>query len=786
MLKPRLTPRDLSRFKGALQKAIGRFLPGYRPVAGPIPEPGAAYTLPLLYRGRPLGHLSLISEEGAARLSKELEALLPKIAASALDMASLHKALATDRETGLMNRERFLGIVAKSMGTERGVQRSPRSFDADAEPQLVLALAQASGKPGHGPSLAEVAEALGSIEELAALARLGDHRLGALFRSGPMEAKAALESARAQILGRFPSGGYLSAYAAFPQDLSFEPGARQKSRKELAGVLMERADTALHFGAGRRGPAPVIGFGELVASYGQVVQVLPQERVVINLGGPMGAIPGQVFAVTSETGEPKGEITVFETGEAYSLAHVTGGRGARLTGGDRLAFSRMDWSLEPGDEMEAKAGFEREGFTKNLSRLSDTGRPLTVALVRLDDHERLAAVAGQEEIKKRLDSLMTAALALDREAPEILVEWGPGTLALAWTEIAPQTAKSRAEALVASLKGRAPSSAGLVHWPAKALKPEALLAAAQKTLVEAAMTGPETVVEFGPQTLNISGDHRFDEGDLEGALEEYFKGLSMDPPLPGRLNLLNSLGVCHGRLGDQAAAMAAFEEVAKLDPENLMGHFNIGCSCLISGRLEEALEAFVRAEEIEPENFQVLFNLGKTALELGDLQKALASLTKAAELKDRHGRVHRLLGKAKMLSGDRPGALAAYKRAVKFNPDDSDSLSALGALFLDSDNDQEVALSLFQRSVELDPTNSLFRRRLGMLLYQLGDYDAAERHLRLAMEYGCREDDVKRHLASLAAGEPAEDEKGESEAAKPASPKPGEDTKSSSSGESLA
>jgi tetratricopeptide (TPR) repeat protein len=226
----------------------------------------------------------------------------------------------------------------------------------------------------------------------------------------------------------------------------------------------------------------------------------------------------------------------------------------------------------------------------------------------------------------------------------------------------------------------------------------------------------------------------------------------MEPPLQSRLNLLNSLGVCHARMGDQAAAMAAFGEVARLAPDNLMARFNMGCSHLMAGRLEEALEAFSEAEAIEPDNFQVLFNLGKTALELGDFQKALPALSRAAERKDRHGRVHKLLGQARLLSGDRAGALAAFKMAVKHNPDDADSLSSLGALFLDSGNDQEVALSLFQRSVELDPTNSLFRRRLGTLLFELGDFSVAERHLRLAVEYGCREDDVRRSLESIEAG----------------------------------
>jgi hypothetical protein len=43
-----------------------------------------------------------------------------------------------------------------------------------------------------------------------------------------------------------------------------------------------------------------------------------------------------------------------------------------------------------------------------------------------------------------------------------------------------------------------------------------------------------------------------------------------------------------------------------------------------------------------------------------------------------------------------------------------------------------------------------------MLLYQLGDFDLAERHLRLAVEYGCREEDVRSRLASLSAEDSAE------------------------------
>ena len=40
--------------------------------------------------------------------------------------------------------------------------------------------------------------------------------------------------------------------------------------------------------------------------------------------------------------------------------------------------------------------------------------------------------------------------------------------------------------------------------------------------------------------------------------------------------------------------------------------------------------------------------------------------------------------------------------------------------------------------MELDPSNSLFRQRLGRLLYDMGRYRDAEHHLKSALEYSNR------------------------------------------------
>jgi tetratricopeptide (TPR) repeat protein len=728
---------------------MARCLPGYRFSVGLFPEDWAQVTAQVSFRGSVFGLASCCLNGDGEKAPVDVFNLWPALVESALEKVALRKALVTDAETGLDNGLVFRDRLRRALG---GADASPRPlglWDADQAPSLVLALAEAGGDgPPGARALLAVAGALKSVPEAVCLARLGDRRLGLLFRAPVGEAQARLDQARAMILQNKSSPPLLAGYALHPQDLALDPAGPFFRASEAAEALTSKAATALRFAYGRPQPAPVIGFGQLVASYGRISQVLPQSRVVINLGAPMGALPGQVFSVVGQDGGGRGEITVFETAESFSLAHAPESRPARPAAGDRLVFSRVDWSGHPASFSDNSETLQAENFLQSLIKLAGGGRELVCALARIDDCERLAAVAGDDEVDARVALVLKEARDPSRPAPELSAKWGRGTAALAWTGLGVDAAGAIAGDLIRRLRGRASVSLALVGWPSPVLTPETLMSAARKTLVESAMTGSGVAAVFGPQTLNISGDHLLDEGDLDGAMAEYRRGLLLDP---GQLNLLNSLGVCHARLGEHAAAISSFEDVIRLDPGNLMAHFNKGCSLILSGRLEEAEECLAAAKKIAPDNFEVLFHLGRTKLELERPDEALADLARASRLEGHRGAVYRLLGRARLLTSDRDGALEALKKAVKYNPDDPDSLSDLGALFLETANDQEVALSLFQKSVELDPTNSLFRQRLGRLLYQMGDFPSAEHHLKAAVDYGCRAEEVRGQLAELLA-----------------------------------
>ncbi|MDR3204351.1 MAG: tetratricopeptide repeat protein [Deltaproteobacteria bacterium] len=750
---PILRPDDLVKFRRVFCQAIHRFLPDYHVAVGPTPESSAVLSAPLTYLGRSLGYVSLRLAENAAQAPQAILDLWPEVALAALESVALKKALITDRFSGLNNIDYFMAKLRRLTLPSVAGPKALRLWDGAEAPGLALVLMEI-GRDERSPFKRELKILIDIARKRLkplSLARAAPRRLAALVALSPEEVKIRLENLWAGITAECPLWRYVCSAALYPQDLAFESSERYHQYNDAAGSLMDKAAVALEFAQSLRVPPPLICFGDLINSSGQIIQILPQDRMVVNLGATMGARPGQVFVVSGREGEPKGEITIFETTETLSLAFSNTGRsGERFSAGDKLTFSRLDWSREvsEGTDFEKKRDLERDSFLRHLMALAHKGQNLTLALVRLDDYDKLRALAGEEDTERRFEDAIGEALKNLSLAPEISVGWEAGTAAVVWLfeDENQEKVKPLASELVKALSLKAPSSMGLVSWPNPAVKPEGLIQASFKALMEASMTGSQSAIFFGPKALNISGDHLFDEGDLRGAMEDYRKGLLLDP---GYLNLLNSLGVCHGRLDEHKEALAAFDEVLALDPQNLMAHFNKGFSLLKAGRLEEALSSLKKADDLDKGNYEVLFHLGRTALELGEVDLALDALNRASETKGRHGEIYRLIGRAKLVKGDGDGARNAFKKAVKFDPDDAESLSSLGVLFLEQSADQEVALSLFQRSVELDPTNSLYRQRLGKLLFSMGDYKGAEHHLKTALEYGCRTEEVRSQLQKL-------------------------------------
>ncbi|MBU2522024.1 MAG: tetratricopeptide repeat protein [Proteobacteria bacterium] len=277
-------------------------------------------------------------------------------------------------------------------------------------------------------------------------------------------------------------------------------------------------------------------------------------------------------------------------------------------------------------------------------------------------------------------------------------------------------------------------SIGLAFYPTTNFNKHQIIDNAVKALDHAAFFGPNSSVAFDAVSLNISGDKLYQKGDINGAIEEFKKGLLLDPL---NVNIHNSLGVCYGVLSSFEKAKKEFETAVWLDSNEGMALYNSGLANLLMDNKDRALELFLEAESIGEDVFEVEFQIGKLYLELGEPEKGKKYLEKAVNLRPESATAFRLLGDCNKAINKFDEAILSYKKAIKLNPNDADSLSALGYLFNIKDENVEIATIFCRQSVEISPENGIFRHRLGRLYFKQNQYEDALKEFQKANDLGC-------------------------------------------------
>jgi len=276
-------------------------------------------------------------------------------------------------------------------------------------------------------------------------------------------------------------------------------------------------------------------------------------------------------------------------------------------------------------------------------------------------------------------------------------------------------------------------SAGIAEYPTLDYQPSEIFTNAQKALDHAAFFGPSSAMIFDAVSLNISGDKLFEKGDIEGSIEEFEQALKLDP---SNINVHNSLGVCYGLTGDYEKAKLEFQSALKLNSNEVMPWYNLGFTSMLNGNRNKALDLFLKANTINQDVFEVAFQTGRLLLDIGQPESGKNFLRHAARLKPKSGAAFRYLGDCYTNIGDIDAAIAAYKKAIKRNPSDAASLSAMGCLFDQQEENPDIALMFCQESVQLSPENGVFRYRLGRLYLKQNRLNDALREFKKAAFLG--------------------------------------------------
>ncbi len=250
---------------------------------------------------------------------------------------------------------------------------------------------------------------------------------------------------------------------------------------------------------------------------------------------------------------------------------------------------------------------------------------------------------------------------------------------------------------------------GTIAFPFHDFPVEEMAGCALKALDHAAFFGPGHTVEFDGLSLNISGDRLFQLNNIDAAITEYEKGLSI---APADINLLNSLGVAFGMDACLDKAMEFFEKAQKINPEEVMVIHNIGLIHRINDTNDSALAYLKKAHGINPDVFEIELLLGHLLFKKKEFDLARPHLDAAIRLKPESGTAFRIKGQIFLEREDAPGAATQFNQAVKLNPNDPQALSGYARAMALQKKNLSIALSFAKKSLDLDPENKQYRQNL--------------------------------------------------------------------------
>jgi tetratricopeptide (TPR) repeat protein len=271
--------------------------------------------------------------------------------------------------------------------------------------------------------------------------------------------------------------------------------------------------------------------------------------------------------------------------------------------------------------------------------------------------------------------------------------------------------------------------AGVAWFPFQDCSRSEVFANALKAIDHAAFFGFGHTQHFDGISLNISGDRLYQLAQYDAAIQEYEKGLILAPK---DINLMNSLGVCHGVTGDVEKAKARFEAALEINPKEIMVLYNLGLTCQVLEDTDKAVFFLRKAHGIDSRIFEVELLLGHLLFQAKKPDKALPHLETAARENPKSSLAFRIMGEIFLEQEAPEQAETAFNSAVKLNPLDPAALSGYALAMTMKRRNLKIALTFAEKSTALAPENKVFQERLKRVQQALDGNDADDPSQKLA------------------------------------------------------
>ena len=291
--------------------------------------------------------------------------------------------------------------------------------------------------------------------------------------------------------------------------------------------------------------------------------------------------------------------------------------------------------------------------------------------------------------------------------------------------------------------------------------------------IHTSLNQPEKAIEILTRLLKMSehpiiylnrGLARKNQGDLEGAMEDYLHAFELNPDNDA---VHGNIGVLHLERKKPEQAMRFFDDAIRLNPLDVMHLYNRGTARIMQGRLDEAISDFERAKEINPLYDLAFAGLGNAYRRKGNLELAITHYNQALEINPQC--ITALCGRAMTHEAkkDLTAAIQDYAAILAIDPTQDSALVQRGRLYANN-HQTELALQDLLNAIKHNPQNSSAYLTRAQVFTHLKRFGEAETDLRKSISLGNILANVVLGVTQMQAGNLEEAEKTFQEAYKKA------------------
>lgn len=244
---------------------------------------------------------------------------------------------------------------------------------------------------------------------------------------------------------------------------------------------------------------------------------------------------------------------------------------------------------------------------------------------------------------------------------------------------------------------------------------------------------PKSPEQLHRQALELTNSGKI--GEARQALQELLA------QYPGYAAGHNDLGILCQQGGDLVQARRHHEEALRLQPNNLNFHKNLADLLYIAcGETEEALKLYVKILGGNPRDVETLKAISNICIEAGKAEDARSFLETILKIEPWNSEARESLA-----------AIAESEKKVQSEPS---TVRSHDEIYADAQNlvQQErlsEAHSMLEELAHNDSSNALYQNDLGVLRYRLGDIEGASRAYERAVELQPTNSNFRKNLADL-------------------------------------